>query len=96
MKIDENFLVEMGLEEMSAEQKPAFLEYVQEELELRIGQRIAEGLTEEQITEFEQIEDKELAKQWIEEHFPNYKEVMQEVFEGLKKQILANRKQLLA
>lgn len=96
MKIDENFLVEMGLEEMPTEQKPAFLEYVQEELELRIGQRIAEGLTEEQIMEFEQIEDKELAKQWIEEHFPNYKEVMQEVFEGLKKQILANREQLLA
>ena len=41
MEFDDKFLQEMGLSAMPEDQKKAFLEYVQEELEVRIGERIA-------------------------------------------------------
>ena len=45
MKFDEKFLQEMGLSAMPEDQKQDFLDYIQEELEVRIGERISRGLT---------------------------------------------------
>ena len=42
MQFDEQFLQEMGLSAMPEEQKRQFLDYVQEELEVRIGVSKAE------------------------------------------------------
>ena len=39
MQFDDSFLQEMGLQAMPEDQKKAFLDYVQEELEVRIGER---------------------------------------------------------
>lgn len=55
IKIDEKFLEEVGLEEMSAEQKEAFIRDTQEELELRVGEELSKGLTVDQLTEFDGI-----------------------------------------
>ena len=57
MRFDEKFLQEMGLASMPEEQKQAFLDYIQEELEVRIGERISRGLTETQLNEFDMISD---------------------------------------
>ena len=46
MEFDEKFLREVGLAVMPEEEKRAFLDYVQEELEVRVGEEIAEGMTE--------------------------------------------------
>ena len=45
MEFDEKFLQEMGLSAMPEEQKAKFLEYIQHELEVRIGERISKGLS---------------------------------------------------
>ena len=55
MKIDENFLTEVGLQGMPEEKKQAFLEHTQEELEIRVGEKISDGMTLEQIKEFEDV-----------------------------------------
>ena len=57
MQFDDQFLQEMGLSAMPEDQKQEFLNYVQEELEVRIGMRISKGLTEVQLNEFDQITD---------------------------------------
>lgn len=41
MDFNEEFLAEMGLAAMPEEQKQDFLAYVQEELEVRIGEKIS-------------------------------------------------------
>ena len=46
-KFDNRFLESVGLADLPEAQKAAFLEYAQEELEVRIGEEIAEGMTEE-------------------------------------------------
>ena len=62
MQFDEQFLQEMGLQAMPESQKQSFLNYVQEELEVRIGERISRGLTEVQLNEFDMITDQATAK----------------------------------
>ena len=66
MEFNEQFLQEMGLSAMPEEQKQKFLDYIQEELEIRIGERISRGLTEEQLNEFDMIEDPAEAAKWLE------------------------------
>lgn len=55
MNFDDNFLKEVGLSELPAEQKDAFLKHTQEELELRVGTKMSENLSDAQIAEFEGI-----------------------------------------
>lgn len=59
IKIDEKFLEEVGLAEMPAEQRDAFLKHTQEELEVRVGEEMSRGMTVEQLEEFEGIMNKD-------------------------------------
>lgn len=95
MQFDEQFLQEMGLSAMPEDQKQAFLNYVQEELEVRIGERISKGLTEAQLNEFDMIEDPAEAAKWLEKNRPDYREIVIRTIEEMKEEIRANRDKLL-
>ncbi len=56
-QFDEGFLDSVGLSEMPEEQKGSFLQYAQDQLEVRIGEKMSEGLSESQLDEFERIID---------------------------------------
>ncbi len=67
-------------------------------LELRVGMRLAEQMTEEQLDEFESIIDKKddsASLNWLETNFPNYKEVVGEELEKLKSEISSSASQIL-
>lgn len=49
-----------------------------EELQVRIGTRISEGLTEEQLAEFDSITQPEKAKEFLHKYVPNYAEIVAE------------------
>jgi hypothetical protein len=55
IKIDEKFLDEVGLSSMTAEQKADFIAQTQEELENRVGEKMSEGMTVDQLREFDGI-----------------------------------------
>lgn len=95
MQFDEKFLQEMGLSAMPEDQKQKFLAYIQEELEIRIGERISKGLTEEQINEFDMIEDINKAREWLEKNRPDYREIVNRTIEEMKAAIRANRAKLV-
>ena len=95
MEFDENFLQEMGLSAMPEQEKQEFLQYVQEELELRIGERIAKGLTEVQLNEFDMITDQEEAVKWLETNRPDYREIVIRTVNEMKDEIRANRNKLI-
>lgn len=59
IKVDERFLVEVGLQNMPEPQKTAFMTEIQEELENRVGEKISEGMTTEQLEEFDGIMQKD-------------------------------------
>ena len=80
---------------MPEDQKQAFLDYVQEELEIRIGKRIAKGLTETQLNEFDLITDENEAIKWLEINRPDYREIVSRTIEEMKNEIRANRSKLV-
>ena len=95
MQFDEQFLQEMGLSAMPEEQKQAFLDYAQEELEVRIGERISKGLTEAQLNEFDMITDPSEAAKWLEKNRPDYREIVNRTIAEMKEEIRANRNRLV-
>ena len=95
MQFDEKFLQEMGLASMPEDQKQKFLEFVQEELEVRIGERISKGLTEAQLNEFDMITDQVEAARWLEKNRPDYREIVTRTIEEMKEEIRQNRDKLL-
>lgn len=96
MKFDDSFLAEVGLSAMPEEQKQDFLNYVQEEVEIMIGQRISKGLTEVQLNEFDMIVDQSEAVLWLERNRPDFREIVTRTINEIKEEIRANRAQLLA
>lgn len=95
MNFDESFLQEMGLQAMPEDQKQEFLDYIQEELEVRIGERISKGLTEAQLSEFDAIVDSTEAAKWLERNRPDYREIVSRTIEEMKNEIRANRARLV-
>lgn len=95
MELDEKFLQEMGLSAMPEQEKQAFLDYVQEELEVRIGERISRGLTEVQLNEFDMITDPAEAAKWLEKNRPDYREIVTRTINEMKEEIRANRARIV-
>lgn len=95
MEFDDKFLQEMGLSAMPEDQKQKFLDYVQEELEVRIGERISKGLTETQLREFDMIIDPVEAANWLEKNRPDYRKIVNRTIEEMKEEIRSNRAKLV-
>lgn len=95
MEFNDQFLQEMGLSAMPEDQKQKFLEYVQEELEIRIGERISKGLTPTQLNEFDMITDPMEAALWLERNRPDYREIVNRTINEMKEEIRANRAKLV-
>lgn len=135
-QLDEKFLQDIGLNEMPEDQKRPFLQHVYDELEMRVGTKLSEGMSDEQLGEFEQIIDRKddvilrwleektpnyyndetfrklqeasklnsddpnlraeyAATKWLEINRPDYRQVVAEVLDGLRKEIIANRSKIL-
>ena len=93
--IDEAFLAEVGLAAMPEQKKRDFLAFVQEELEVRIGERIAKGLPEVKLNEFDMITDRDEAAKWLEANRPDYREIVERTIRELKEEIRANSSKLM-
>lgn len=73
-QLDDTFLEEVGLGSLPPEQKQAFLEYFREQLEIRVGTQLSEGMSDAQLTEFESFidRDEEKVNAWIAANVPDY------------------------
>jgi hypothetical protein len=80
---------------MPEDQKQKFLSYIQEELEIRLGERISKGLTETQLNEFDMIDDPKEAAKWLEKNRPDYREIVTRTTNEMKEEIRANRARLI-
>lgn len=135
-QLDDKFLQDLGLDQLPAEQKQAFLEHIYSELELRVGTRLSDGLSDEQMTEFESFVDRNSDKvyawvaanapdyqndpsytqmkagapqgtdelsivseyaslKWLSLNRPDYRQVVAQVLEELKKEIMSNREAIV-
>src|SRR5476651_1394822 len=99
LKIDNSLLVEVGLAGLPDTEKNSFLKHIYETLEMRVGIRLADQMTNQQLDEFEkyfEAKDDAGAFKWLETNFPNYKDIVQEEFDKLKGEVAQSAPQVLA
>lgn len=98
-KLDNTLLEELGLGSLPAEEKNRMLTHIYETLEMRVGMKLAEQMSNEQLDEFEGFIDKNDeagALKWLEANFPGYKQVVAEELEKLKAEVKASAEQIVA
>jgi hypothetical protein len=108
IKLDNNLLEELGLGTLPPQEKNMMLRHIYETLELRVGTRLAQQMTNQQLDEFEQLmplpndtpevkaEKEKSALTWLETNFPNYKNVVAEELDKLKAEIKQAAPQIVA
>ncbi|MGH7193262.1 MAG: DUF5663 domain-containing protein, partial [Candidatus Saccharimonadales bacterium] len=99
LKIDNSLLEEVGLAGLPPSEKNSFLKHIYETLEMRVGIRLADQMTNQQLDEFEkyfEAKDDAGAFKWLETNFPNYKEIVQQEFDKLKAEVAQTAPQILA
>jgi predicted RNA-binding Zn ribbon-like protein len=98
-KLDNALLEELGLGQLPPEEKNRMLAHIYETLEMRVGMKLAEQMSNEQLDEFESYidrNDEAGALKWLESNFPNYKKVVADELEKLKAEIKTSSEQILA
>src|SRR5919202_3876307 len=99
LKIDNSLLEEIGLGGLPDAEKNSFLKHIYETLEMRVGMRLADQMTNEQLDEFEryfEAKDDAGAFKWLETNFPNYKDIVQQEFDKLKAEVAQTAPQIMA
>lgn len=73
-QLDDQFLQSVGLGDLPDDQKEAFLQHTYETLEERVGTRLADSLSDEQLQEFESFanQNEEKTYGWLSAHAPDY------------------------
>lgn len=97
-QLDDNLLRELGLGDLPPAEKNKMLAHIYETLELRVGMKLAEQMTDAQLDEFEKFidsNDEAGALKWLETNFPNYKQVVGDELEKLKAEIKTQAPQIL-
>lgn len=99
IKIDNDLLQQLGLATLPEGEKNSLLRHIYETLEMRVGMRLADQMSNEQLDEFEKYfdaKDDAGAFKWLETNFPNYKDIVQQEFDKLKVEISQSAPQILA
>jgi hypothetical protein len=83
-QLDDKFLQDVGLGALPADQKQMFLDHFREQLELRVGTRLSEGLSDAQLEEFESFIDRKDDKVngWLAANVPQFEE--DQIYQQLK------------
>lgn len=98
-QIDDKFLESLGLGALPQEEKEKMKAHIYETLEMRVGMRLASGMSDEQLSEFEGLmnnNDEAGALKWLETNFPDYKQVVADELNKLKEEISQAAPQILA
>lgn len=95
---DNGFLQSVGLNDLPEDQKANFLQLLYEELEVRVGSRLSEGMDDKLLAEFVKLSDADDnvgALEWLEKNRPDYKQVVTEELEKLKQEVMQNKDKIL-
>lgn len=82
-QLDDQFLADIGLGDLPEDQKKPFLQHTYDQLEYKVGIRLSEGMSDDQLAEFESIIDRkeDVITAWLMTNAPEYQ--AEEVFQRL-------------
>lgn len=75
-QLNDEFLKELGLDQLPESQRKPFLDHIYSELELRVGERLSQGMSDAQLDEFANIIDKieGAVDAFLTKHAPQYQQ----------------------
>lgn len=75
-QLNEEFLKELGLDQLPEDQQKSLLQHIYSELELRVGERLSQGMSNAQLEEFAGIIDKTpgVVEGFLAKYAPNYQQ----------------------
>ena len=75
-QLNEEFLKELGLDQLPEDQQKSLLQHIYSELELRVGERLSQGMSDAQLEEFAGIIDKTpgVVEGFLAKYAPNYQQ----------------------
>ena len=71
-----------------------FADFVLEELEVHIGERISEGISPDKLKEFDLISDNNEAAKWLQVNRPDYRDIVAAEQKKMAWNLLKNRKKI--
>lgn len=92
-QIDDQFLAAMRLAGLDEAQKQAALSTIIETLNLNVGDRVLEILSEEQLTQLEQVTSsgsEEEVNQWLSQNVPNFNKIVEEEAQKMRDEAAAD------
>lgn len=95
MRIDDVFMKEVGLGEMPDDERQVFMDHAEEELEVRVGHAVSQELSEQQLRDFEEIDEGGQAAAWLKINVPNFREIVSNVVQGFKDELITERARIL-
>lgn len=84
--IDEKWLEDQGVE-ARGDEAIELIDLCMDELEMRVGYEIANQLTDEQIAEFEKIDEEVKRIAWLDRVLPTYPEIVEEKADALAAEV---------
>lgn len=98
VKLDDKLLEELGLDKFEEAEKDKILAKINQSLELRIGSRIAQKVSEEELKKFTELaesgKDEEAAK-WLKKQVPDYQQIATEELEKIKTDIKETSRKIM-
>ena len=91
--LDDEFLTDIGLTDLSDEEKQQTLESIKVALDAKVGAKITQDLSDEQINQFNNIvasDDSTATLEWIEKNVPNYQDIVMQELDIIIEQIKHN------
>jgi hypothetical protein len=75
-RLDDKFLEDLGLGGLPEDQKQAFLQHIYSELEMRVGEKLTEGMSDELLDEFGAFVDmnEDGMNKWYAENLPDFRD----------------------
>ena len=97
MKIDDEFLVSIGLSNLTDEEKNSVLAQIADIFQFRLGEKIVETLSDQQLDEYETInsQNQQLAHEWVKDNVPNYNELGDKVLTDLQQELKQEHHEIL-
>ena len=90
VEIDETWLRDVGID-ATGDEAIELIDLCMDELEMRVGYEIANQLTDEQIHEFETIEDEVARIAWLDKTLPTYPEIVEEKADTLAEEVRTSK-----
>lgn len=71
-----------------------FADFVLEELEVKIGEQISNGMSQDQLQEFDRITNQKESVRWLERNKPNYRDIVEREQIEMAWNLLKNREKI--